>query len=148
MAKFLDRTMIGHMPTPTRITVALRIMSDDLDPDEITRLLGVEPTSIAGKGDVCRTRAGREILTKTSIWSVRADDAKPGDLDDCIVALLDRISSEPAVWRELSQRFRCDVFCGLFVHEGNAGVGLRPETLTMLGVRGLRLDLDIYACAD
>ena len=56
--------------------------------------------------------------------------------------------NDPSVWLDLTCRFRCDVFCGLFVTEGNEGAELHPRVLSMLVDRGLRLGLDIYTCSD
>lgn len=125
--------MIDRMPEPARIMVALRVMGDALVPEEVTRLLGVEPTANARTGDVRRTRSGREVAYSTNLWLLEAEAASSGD---------------PAFWRGLSHRFHCDLFCGLFVDGGNARAGSRPEVLAMLGEPGLRLDLDMYACAD
>jgi hypothetical protein len=54
------------------------------------------------------------------------------------------MTGELSVWRELQRRYNCDIFCGLFLHEGNEGENLAPETLVALGARGLALGLDIY----
>lgn len=140
--------MIGSMPEVARPTVSLRIFGDALDPDEITRLLGVEPTVSALTGDVHRTRSSRKVTARTNSWLLEAEAVSSGGLDDRIADLLAPLPSDPAVWRELSRRFRCDVFCGLFVDGGNAGAGLRPEVLAMLGERCLRLELDIYGGSD
>jgi len=147
------RTLIVHgivwiMAVISRTVATLRIMGDDLDPDEVTRLLGVEPTVSALAGDVHPTRSGRKVTARTNSWLLEAEAVSSGGLDDRIADLLAPLPSDPAVWRELSRHFRCDVFCGLFVDGGNAGAGLRPEVLAMLGERGLRLELDIYGGSD
>ncbi|TWI36168.1 hypothetical protein IQ26_03122 [Mesorhizobium tianshanense] len=36
------------------------------------------------------------------------------------------------------------MFCGVWLNEENQGLGLAPQTLLMLGERGIELDLDIY----
>ncbi|AWN54513.1 hypothetical protein DK412_25275 [Methylobacterium sp. 17Sr1-1] len=50
------------MPEIAGIAVGLRIVGDTLDPDEITRRLGVEPTGCARKGDTRHTASGREVI--------------------------------------------------------------------------------------
>lgn len=138
--------MIGGMPELARSTVGLRIFGRALDPDEITRLLGVEPTRCARKGDTHRTKSGSEVVARSGSWLLNA--GLPGNLNTQIGALLDKLPSDLSVWRELSKRYECDVFCGLFVREGNEGTELQPEVLLKLGDRGLRLGLDIYAVSD
>lgn len=138
--------MIGGMPELARTTVSLRLFGDALDPAEITRLLGVEPTGCARMGDTRRTASGRAVVARCGSW--RLDAGVPGNLSTQIGALLAALPSDPSIWRELTQRYRCDVFCGLFMREGNEGTELQPHVLSMLGDRGLRLDLDIYDGSD
>lgn len=135
-----------HMPELARTTVGLRIFGDDLDPAEITRLMGVQPTGCARRGDARRTASGRDAVARSGSW--RLDAGVPGDLGAQIGALLDRLPSDPSVWRELTRRYRCDVFCGLFMWDANEGTELPPEVLAMLGAPGLRLGLEIYGDAD
>ena len=134
--------MIGGMPELARTTVGLRIFGDALDPEEITRLLGIEPTGCARKGDTYRTASGHEVVARSGSWLL--DAGVPGDLNTQIGALLTKLPSGPAIWRELSEHYECDVFCGLFMQDGNEGTELSPQVMSMLGVRGLRLNLDIY----
>lgn len=124
---------------------SLRIFGDDLDPDEISALLGASPTSCAIKG---QDRVGRDGIkrgvVRTGRWLLEAIPRQPEDLDSQIVELLSALTSDAAVWRRLAARFKADIFCGLFMKESNEGLGLRPETLEMVGSRGLSLGFDIY----
>ncbi|WP_082173226.1 DUF4279 domain-containing protein [Methylobacterium platani] len=96
------------MPELARVTVALRIFGDGLDPDEITRLLGIEPTGLARKGDVHHTASGREVVARSGFWRLNA--GVPGSLNTQIGALLTKLTSDPTIWRELTERYECDVF--------------------------------------
>jgi hypothetical protein len=138
--------MIGGMPEIACTTVGLRIFGDALDPDEVTRLLGIAPTGCAHKGDTHRTASGREVVARSGSWRLNADLS--GNLNTQIGALLTKLPSDPTIWRELTEHYECDVFCGLFMRDGNEGVELSPEVMSMLGVRGLRLGLDIYGGSD
>jgi hypothetical protein len=143
---FTARAIMDEMPELARVTVGLRIFGDTLDPDEITRLLGVEPTGCARKGDTHRTASGREVIASSGSWRLHSN--APGNLSMQIGALLAKLPSDPSLWRELSQSYDCDVFCGLFMREGNEGTELKPQVLSMLGDRSLRLGFDIYTSAD
>lgn len=138
--------MIVGMPEIARTTVGLRVFGDPLDPGEITRLLGVAPTGCTRKGDIHRTRSGLEVVARAGSW--RLDAGVPGNLNTQILVLLTSLPSDPAIWRELTEHYECDVFCGLFMQKGNEGTDLMPEMMSMLGVRGLRLVLDIYGGSD
>jgi len=124
--------------------VTLRFFGDELDPAEVTARLGAEPTSTTIRGDVRPLKSGSQVVSKTSAWLLKAADRSPGDLDGQIEELLARLTPDLAVWRDLSARFAGSLFCGLFLETSNDGDELRPETLVMLGSRGLSLQLDVY----
>ena len=122
----------------------LRFFGDDLDPDEVTALLGQPPTHTCRKGDVRILRDGREHRERRGSWRRTVERRTPGDLDGQVAELLSGLTEDLAVWKTLSTRFQADVFCGLFMQEGNEGITLSPKTLEALGLRGLELDFDLY----
>lgn len=126
-------------------TAVLRVFGDDLDPDEISALLGCRPSSSARKGDrqVIGT-AGRVRILKTGRWSLQAADSRPEDVEAQIFAILDRLTADMAVWRSLGERYQVDMFCGLFMDSGNDNLLLSSKALLALGQRGIELELDIY----
>jgi hypothetical protein len=125
--------------------VTLRITGDALVPDEITRLLGCAPTHTRRKGDVIRSKVtGRERIAPTGTWQLEAEARDPADLDRRVNEVLDRMTEDPEVWARLSQAFRIDLFCGLFMERSNEGMALSPSTLAALGGRGIELSLDVY----
>lgn len=128
-----------------RVSVTLRVIGDEVDPDEITRLLGVTPTMGERKGDVVR-RGDRMVTRRTGHWSysLGGGPSPEWELDDAIVAVLGRMSADLEVWADLARRFRLDVFCGLFMGTVNQGAVLRPGTMRLLAERGLTLGLDVY----
>ena len=70
------------------ISVRLYIQGDDLQPGDITRLLGVQPTRSHARGDTRTLPDGKVVAEKIGVWvwktGVDADDAK---LSDCVQAL-------------------------------------------------------------
>lgn len=122
----------------------LRLFGDDLDPVEVTRLLGAEPTTSARKGDIDASRK-HPIAARSGKWVQSVEREMPSDLDKQIGLLLAGLTDDLAIWRDLTRDFRADVFAGLFMVESNEGLCLSPRTLLLLGERGLELDLDIYA---
>ena len=70
------------------ISVRLYIQGNDLQPLDITRLLGVQPTRSHARGDTRTLPDGKVVAEKIGVWvwktGVDADDAK---LSDCVQAL-------------------------------------------------------------
>lgn len=129
-----------------RISVSLRVMGDEVDPAEVTRLLGVEPDIAARKGEPVR-RGDRTVAQRSGIWSYTLGEgpSTEWELDDAIATLLGRLPADLAIWDDLGRRFRMDLFCGVFLGSRNQGCALRPSTLRLMADRGITLSLDIYA---
>ncbi|MGO1068314.1 DUF4279 domain-containing protein [Lysobacter sp. CA199] len=134
------------MPSLHHTTACLRIWGEDLIPDEVSALLGTQPSQSQIKGEtiwVCK-RTGRERIAQTGSWRLKAEDREPGDLEAQIEALFAQLSDDPAVWAQLQSRFELDLFCGLFMGSSNDGEGIGSRNLRLLGERGIELILDIY----
>lgn len=130
-----------------KTVASLRFFGDDLDPEEITSMLGVKPTVGVRKGGKWITSIGTEKIARRGSWRIKIDDRSPGDLDAQIANLLAPLTTDLVVWENLSSRFDADIFLGLFLHESNEGISLSPDTLRAVGSRGLELDLNIYGGA-
>lgn len=145
--------MFGKRPYPDgaaglavigKTVVALRVFGDHLDPTEITQLLGAEPSAVARKGDVRTTSSGASVVSRAGSWRLSVEDRTPGDLNGQLLELFSMLTPDLSVWQELRRRYKCDVFCGLFLDGANEGEQLDAEALSALGARGLALGLDIY----
>lgn len=130
----------------SRSMASLRISGEDLDPDEITGLLGKAPDMIQRRGQPMRLTRGRTggAIMGFSSWSLQAEAASPSDLDLQVARILDGTTADMAVWTGIASRWKVDLFCGLFLETFNEGVTISPETLRGLGERGIELGLDIY----
>jgi hypothetical protein len=129
-----------------RSVAALRISGEELDPAEITDLLGCAPTAGQRKGDVLTGGvAGRSRIAKFGMWSLEASAQEPGSLDTQITELLGRLTPSLEVWSSISQRYDVDLFCGFFMHATNEGLEVSAESLAALGRRGIVLGIDMYA---
>ena len=128
----------------SKTAASLRFFGDDLDPDEVTRLLGKQPLAAERRGEIFRTRS-RERVARQGAWRVEVERRGPGDLDGQIAELLAGTTEDLAVWRHLTAKYWAEIFCGLFLKEYNEGICVSARTLQMLGERGINLDLDIYS---
>jgi len=120
-------------------SACVRFFGDNLDPDELTSLLGREPTDSARKGEP--KSKGR--LNKTGRWMAGSDFADGDQLRAQITEILGSMTSDPSVWRDLTRRYQVDMFCGVWLI-GKEGITVDPLVMKMLGERGIELDLDIY----
>ena len=130
-----------------RCKVSLRICGDNLDPDDLTRMMGISATVSHRKGDAIISRDGKHQRTaKRGIWSLEQEPNNANDdLETTITNLLSLLPSDVSVWSELATRFEIDLFCGLFLDAPNRGLTLSPKILRYLGERQIELGLDIYS---
>lgn len=122
---------------------SLRFTGDDLDPDELSSKLGAEPSTSARKGSIRQTPKGREFIARSGIWILNAGQLTPGDLDRQINTLLVDLSGDLQIWQDIARRYKGHIFAGLLLGSVNEGMGLMPQTLSMLGARGY-----IYSLAE
>ena len=67
--------------TPLGLTTADTTKKGGLVPDEITRILRCEPTSAEFKGQVIRSKTGRDRIARTGSWYLEVSHRTPDDLD-------------------------------------------------------------------
>ena len=133
------------MPSFERSRACLRVMGDSLVPEEISLLLGSEATQGQRQGEeIIGASSGRVRTARIGMWRLIAEPRVPEDLGGQIEELLGRLTNDLAAWAAIRKTCRIDLFCGLFMGSGNAGILLLPRHLLLLGERGIELDLDIY----
>ncbi len=133
------------MPYFERSSATLRIAGDLLVPDKISSMLGSVPTHSQHMGDELGNSTGRVSIARTGMWRLEASDREPEDLCGQIDEILGKLTNDLAIWADIHQNFRVDLFCGLFMGSGNDGISLPPDRLQALGERGIELELDIYS---
>ncbi len=130
--------LIGQGRT-IQTSASVRFFGDDLDPDELTSLLGRNPTNSARKGEP--KRSGH--LNRTGIWEVSSEYSDGDQLGTQIRELLGTMTSDLTIWKRLVGRYDVDVFCGVWLI-GKPGITVEPDVMVLLSERGLNLELDIY----
>ena len=116
-----------------RTVVTLRIGGDDLNPDEISALLGVPPIHAQVKGQqIIGKKTGKIRIAKSGLWRLCAKDREPEDMDGQIQELLSQMTTDLNVWQSLAKRFQIDLFCGLFLGGSNEGMMLSPQSSDLI----------------
>ena len=129
--------------------VTLRIYGDDLVPQDITRMLGAQPSHACTKGEMGKKMAGLKVgdlrVAKTGMWRLCASNREPEDIDGQIREIFSQISADVAVWQNLTKNYQVNLFCGLFMTKTNDGLSISPQSMAVLAERGIELWFDIYA---
>jgi hypothetical protein len=129
----------GGLVDESRLT--LGIHGEDLDPDEISRLLGCVPTSSHRRGDARRSGPS----WPAGAWLLSVEARSPTGPEALVHLLLARLPSDDAVWAELRRRYRLKLSFGIFTERWNRGYDLSAEAVGRINSLGVGMDIDIYA---
>ena len=128
---------------PDKYDVCIRFFGDDLDPNEVSQLLGSSPTGSERLGDLIPSRI-RSRTARTGSWRL-ATEQSSDEIEEQLVALFGRLTADLAVWQSLTTPFEADIFCGVFHVYQSHHVVFSPRLHPLLADRNLPLILDIYA---
>lgn len=126
--------------------ITLNFFGDDLDPPEITRLIGSEPTDSARTGDPdarLSERTGRSYVYPRGFWCL-STERSTRDIEEQASELFARLTPDLAVWRSLSTRYEGHLFCGVFLAWFGHGFSMSPALQRQLADRNLDIVFDIY----
>lgn len=123
----------------------LCVYGDDLDPDDVTRLLGSPPSRSHRKGDVLGSKGAR---ARTGAWLLESSSPASGDLEARILELLTHVTTDAEAWRQLSQGRTVRMSCMLTLREWSRGLSLSADLLADLANRRVELDFSIYFIGD
>ena len=136
------------MPKLQKSVVSLRIMGDQLRPDEISALLGASPTHAHVKGQAGQGIVGPKVdgvrVAKSGMWTLKAPDREPENIDAQVQEILGQMTSDLAVWHRITSEYRVDLFCGVWLSGWDNGMVLSPKSLADLGERRIEFGLCIY----
>jgi hypothetical protein len=128
----------------TNAIVTLRIFGDSLVPDEVTALIGVEPTRAHAKGDRHIGKDGREYAKRRiGMWQLRAPKGSES-FESRVVDLLSLLPNPGTVWEVINQQFESDLSVGYFMERTNEEFLITAKVVNALATRGIALYLDIY----
>jgi hypothetical protein len=107
--------------------------------------LECQPTKCHVKGEVIvGQHSGLRREARAGSWLLNSDDERGVRLDEQIVNLLARVTGDLAAWEALTEKYKADLFCGLFLDEENRACRLSAEVLHRLAERRLSIGFDIY----
>lgn len=132
------------------IVVSLYFWGDGLDPDAITKALGIVPTQSASKGQERKTCTGATVINHTGLWCFSTDSLSASSMLDDHVDVLMQILPKENVF--LLNRFSgvddacVDVFISdIELNDANSGCEFEvsPSRLEFLSQIGLPVRFSI-----
>ena len=129
---------VGGPIDETRVTLAVH--GADVDPDEISALLGRAPTTCHRAGDPRPSG----MPWPSGAWLFSVEDRAPVTPDQLVTKVLDGLPVDTAIWQQLHERFALRLGIALFVTGWTQGLELPSSLLVRIGALGLALEITVY----
>jgi hypothetical protein len=126
---------------------ALHVSGETLQPQEVTKLFGVEPSESETQGVPLRHADGTTIRTPSSgRWTlgVPASMADAFNFNEVVDAVLEKLPKDAAIWRAVGALGTVHVSVSLALDESNGEMWLEPQLLSFLGERGVGVHIEMY----
>ena len=111
------------------------------EPEEITKLLKIQPTEFRRKGD-----AGRNGLpVKVNSWKIQDDSPRQDHFfENHLKSILAKIEPSTPAILQLSEHCSVGINCVGYFEGCNPGFEIEPDLLKRLGALKLTLGFDLY----
>jgi hypothetical protein len=121
---------------------SLWIGGDALRPDEISSLLGLEPTKSGVKGEQFGSRSVG--VRRSSFWYLKCPLSDRLPLAEHLKWLLDLFEPKLDLINSIAKEWKVMFFCGLSSENGQGGVTFDPSLLRRLANLGILFVLDLH----
>jgi hypothetical protein len=128
-------------------SITLRIRSESLVPEDVTKVMGCDPDESQQKGKPVLRKDGTVMrIARFGAWglTLKSKDTDEWDCAEAIMLVLRRLPSAVRIWRRLTKQYDVDILVGLSMSSKNKGFGLSPAVMKYLGDRGIEAGFDIY----
>jgi hypothetical protein len=133
----------------SRSTVSIRLFGAELNPEQVTQLLGCLPSSAAKTGETIIRSNGKERIVSKGFWLLEHGRTDESGVEEKIEFLLAKLTDNLEAWKSVTKDLdRADIFCGLFIDKLNEGFKLSQSVLKKISDRNLEVSFDIYSPTD
>ncbi|MHB1421734.1 MAG: DUF4279 domain-containing protein [Gemmataceae bacterium] len=133
-----------------RIKLSFRVMGRELDPDEVSAVLRLQPAECHRRDDPHLGKGGRRYGTfREGLWMMRSNAPLEANLEAHLTDILQHLSGREAVLRQFrGNGLRTDLFVGVFGITHSCGFSLSPESARAIGELGLTIGFDLYPVSE
>jgi Domain of unknown function (DUF4279) len=119
----------------------LRITGDIASPEEISRVLGLQPTHLHRRGE---RRSARAAPYEHDMWAYEAPVAEEQPLSEHLRALRAAIGDQAGYLKELRESgLKVDIFCGYRSNSDSAGFEVEHDVLKIFIELETPLDVSV-----
>ena len=123
--------------------IRLWIRGESLDPQAVTELLELEPSTASRKGEPLPNREWK--LANTGSWSFNEKgDEEWTCLEEGLVSMIQVLSDRRELLLKLAKAYDVMLFCALYKESFEGGPTFSAQLLTQLAALGIPLHLSCY----
>lgn len=125
-------------------SIGINFISDKLDREEITRLLGAEPTKSWNPGEPHRVGNTKKTrVTDFGNWylTTKRDNI---EINEKLMDLMINLTRDLNVWKYLTTKYQAWIDVAGYMENWNREFSLKPEVMKLLAERNLEIVFDIY----
>lgn len=130
-----------------KTSVCLAVYGEELNPDEISKILNCQPTKAHRRGARQDSNSKYAPYTKGA-WLLNLKGFAPITAEELIIDLLSRVPTNSLLWQELSAIYDVQVRIGIHMKGWNKGFNLNSQTVQRISELGASMVFDIYAYGD
>ncbi len=127
-----------------KISVSLRILSDTLSVNEITNILGVDPTRIFEKGSLSSPRNPKSLTRNSSVWIFESKLHESEELEKHVDIILSFVEDHNEQFKTLVSKCEIDIYCGYFSDNGQGSIVFTSKLLKRLAPFSIDVIIDLY----
>jgi hypothetical protein len=133
-----------HTTMADEISVRLVVTGFACDPDNITKLLGIQPDAVWRIGDDLSFPSARKRTDNG--WAIESKVSNTVDLDAHVAAILRVIGNAKSHFKHLPQGSTISLSCGITVNQGPSAPSMvfSPQMVATLAEIGAEIGIDLY----
>ena len=126
--------------------LALCVRGPDLEPAQVTLVLGVTPNRSVRKGQPIFPSNPRSRISDFGLWELSLDRnaTDEWDVDEATKLLLARVPATPQTWRRLSDEYIAYLDIAASLTSDSSAFSLSPALMGSLAERHIEVRFDIY----
>lgn len=117
--------------------------SEDLEPEEITAVIGIVPTKTWKVGDLISK--GATLRHKQNGWSLKSKLEDSATLEDHVESVLERLKPSWQHLVKMCTRYYTEIECIIYVYgDDSPAIHFNRETLKRISELNAEIDIDLY----